>query len=126
MRGLPLPLAGLLLLLGSCGPAAIDGGFDSANPAAKMYAIENAARTGDRSAVSQIVEQLDSDDPGVRSLAIAALFRITGETHGYHDYDPPELRRDAIGRWRAAIESGELDIQGDPRLLEDTVKEVHG
>ena len=105
LRIMILPLAALT---SSCGPAAIDGGFDSPNPAAKMYAIERAAQNVDHSAVKQIVEQLDSDDPAVRSLAIAALQRITGETYGYHDYDPPMQRRAAIERWRRAVESADM------------------
>jgi hypothetical protein len=121
-----LPLGGLALLLGSCGPAAIDGGFDSANPAAKMYAIEYAARTGDQTAVPHIVEQLDSDDPGVRSLAISALIRITGESHGYRDYDPPEARREAIERWRIAIESGEFQAGTDSKPRKVVVEKEHG
>ena len=98
-------------LQASCGPAAIEGGFDSANPAAKLYAIEYAAREGDRSAIPQIVEQLDSDDPAVRSLAISALRQLTGETFGYRDYDPPELRRQAIDRWTNALQSGEISTK---------------
>jgi hypothetical protein len=90
----------------SCGPAATEGGFDSANPAAKMYAIEYAARDGDRSAVKNIVEQLGSDDPAVRSLAIAALQRLTGQTLGYRDFDEPHVREQAIERWRIAVERG--------------------
>lgn len=94
----------------SCGPAATSGGFDSPNPAAKMYAIESAARQGDRSAVRRIVEQLDSDDPAVRSLAIAALQRLTGETFGYRDFDPPDQRRLAIQRWRQAIQENHVPV----------------
>lgn len=92
--------------LHSCGPPAIEGGFDSANPAAKMYAIENAVRDGDRTAIKQIIEQLDSDDPAVRALAIAALHRLTGETYGYNHFDPPDVRREAIARWKQAANSG--------------------
>src|SRR5262245_46731007 len=99
------------LLMAACGPPAIDGGFDSANPAAKMYAIEYAARNGDRTAIPRIIEQLNSDDPGVRSLAISSLYRLTGQTYGYHDYDPPELRGEAVARWVQADQSGELNIR---------------
>jgi hypothetical protein len=116
MTLLRLCLLAVMWCLGSCGPAAIDGGFDSANPAAKMYAIEHAARDGDQSAIPDIVEQLDSDDPAVRSLAIAALKRITGQTFGYRDFDPPSQRREAIERWRAAIESG--SVGGAPESFE--------
>ena len=100
-----------VLSMAACGPPAIDGGFDSANPAAKMYAIEYAARRGDRSAIPRIIEQLESDDPAVRSLAISSLYRLTGQTYGYHDYDPPEQRREAIARWIQADQNGELNLQ---------------
>jgi hypothetical protein len=101
-------MAAVAATLSACGPPASQGGFDSANPAAKMYAIEQAARSGDRTAVRQIVEQLDSDDPAVRMLAIATLQRLTGRTYGYRDFDPPEVRRQAIQRWSAAVESDEI------------------
>lgn len=99
---------GAALLGGSCGPSATEAHFDSANPAARLYAIERAARTGDITAAANIVEQLDSDDPAVRLLAIAALERLTGETYGYRHYDPPHLRRPAIRRWVEAVQSGTL------------------
>ena len=92
----------------SCGPSATEGGFDSANPAARMYAIEQAARQGDRSAVRDIIELLDSDDPAVRLLAITTLERLTGQTYGYRHYDSTPERREAIGRWIAALNSGEI------------------
>jgi hypothetical protein len=98
----------LLPVLSSCGPPATAGGFDSANPAAKMYAIEQAARANDRSAIGHIVEQLTSDDPAVRSLAIATLHRMTGETYGYRDYDPPAERQAAVDQWVKAVRSGSV------------------
>jgi HEAT repeat protein len=97
------------LALASCGPSATAGGFDSANPAARMYAIEQAARSNDRPAIRRIVEQLESDDPAVRCLAISALKRMTGETYGYRDYDPPELRREAVQRWVEAVKTGSVE-----------------
>ncbi|MEE9130469.1 MAG: HEAT repeat domain-containing protein [Phycisphaerales bacterium] len=95
-----------LLLLCSCGPAMTEGGFDAASPAARSYAIEQAARAGDLDAVPKIVEQLDADDPAIRMLAIDALHRLTGETYGFHHYDPPHERHDAIQRWVTAVQSG--------------------
>lgn len=105
--------AAALLATACSGPRAIDGGFDSANPAARMYAIEYAARSDDRAATLQIVEQLDSDDPGVRFLAIGALQDMWGETFGYRYYDPPYLRADAIERWVEAVNSGDLKPRGE-------------
>jgi len=86
-----------------CGQPSMTGGFDAPNPAAKMHATVQAARTGDRGAIVHIVELLDSDDPAVRLLAINALRRLTGETHGY-EFDAPLDERDAaIRRWVHAV-----------------------
>jgi HEAT repeat protein len=98
----PVMVAGAALL-GACAPPASRGGFDSPDPAAKLYAIERAMRRGDRAAVPQLVEQLDSDDPAVRLLAISALERLTGQTYGYRHDDPPWQRQDAIRRWVEAV-----------------------
>lgn len=102
----------LLPMLAGCGPSATAGGFDSANPAAKLYAIEQAARVNDRSAIPRIVEQLESDDPAVRSLAISTLERMTGETYGYRDFDPPSVRQAAVQRWVNAVKSGSIPSAG--------------
>ncbi|HRP64162.1 MAG TPA: HEAT repeat domain-containing protein [Phycisphaerales bacterium] len=102
-----LGAAALSSLVG-CGPPAIEGRWDSGNPSARMYAIERTARSGDSSEARRLVEQLDSDDPAVRMMAIGALERLTGTTHGYRHYDPPLERRAAIERWQEACERGEL------------------
>jgi hypothetical protein len=104
----------LAVVLSGCGPAATDGGFDSANPAARMYAIEEAARSGDHSAIDSLIEQLDSDDPAVRFLAITTLQRLTGKTFGYRHYDDAAARREAIARWVAAYQAGEIDAAIEP------------
>ena len=99
------------LLAASCAPSALEGGFDSPNPAAKLYAIEQAAREGDRrpETLASIVEQLDSDDPVVRLLAITALERLTGDTLGYEYDAPASERRPAIRRWQDRLDSFHLD-----------------
>lgn len=97
------------------------GGFDAPNPAAKMHATVEAARTGDRAAVADIVQLLDSDDPAVRLLAITALQRLTGETLGY-EYDAPRYHRDAaVQRWVRAVEMNEFQgasTKGDEALAQ--------
>ena len=108
MLRLTCSAAGLLLGAGACGPRATEGGFDSANPAAKLYAIQHAYEQDDPRAIPRLIEQLDSDDPAVRLLAIASLDEITGRTYGYDHADPPEIRRDAVRRWEQAWETGEL------------------
>ena len=119
MLSLRLRLSALVILvacpvLASCGPPASEGGFDSANPAARMYAIEYAAGTGDTSAVKDLIEELDSDDPAVRYMAISALERLTGQTYGYRHYDSVMQRRDAIARWVAAFQSGSIQPMISP------------
>ncbi len=99
LTALPIILAGGALLSPSCAPSATEGGFDSANPAAKMYAIEQAAKRGDKAELGRIVEQLDSDDPAVRLLAITTLKRLTGETFEYRHHDPKDVRDRAMRRW---------------------------
>ncbi len=106
----------------SCAPPATEASFDSPNSAARLYAIEKALRTGDTGAVPRLVEQLESDDPAVRMLAIEALHRLTGETHGYRHDDPPLARHEAIRRW---VESLEPTAAG--RMAGDTSSEsVYG
>lgn len=108
-------IAAIFLALSfGCGPAASDGGFDSAAPGAKLYAILDAARVNDRSAIPQLIEQLDCDDPVVRFAAINTLQQLTGETYGYRYYDDSFTRRESISRWVDAVNSGEFGDQSLP------------
>jgi hypothetical protein len=91
-----------------CGPSATQGGFDSPNSAARLYAIEIAARNNDRRSIADLIQQLQSDDPAVRMLAIATLERITGETYGYRHFDEPDLRVQSIDRWVQAYRAGTI------------------
>ena len=96
----------ILMVIGSlvsCGQPATSGGFDSPMPAARLHALGEAARSGDRSDIKRIVELLDSDDAAVRLLAISTLERLTGETFGYRHYDPRWEREYSIQRWVNAI-----------------------
>ena len=91
--------AAALLVAGGCTAPAPEPDFDVALAASRIAAIESALRSRDVSRTPQIVEQLDSDDPAVRLLAISALERLTGRTCGYHYDDPPSLREQAVKRW---------------------------
>ena len=101
-------LAALGMTAAACAPSALDGGFDSPNPAAQIYATREAAREGDRSheTLRHVVEQLDSHDPAVRMVSIATLEHLTGETFGYHHDDPVLERRAAIRRWTEYLDDG--------------------
>jgi hypothetical protein len=101
----PTALMGPVMLLACCAPSGMTGGFDSPLPASKLYAIQRAAQAGDASpgVLRAIVEELDSDDPAVRLVAIGALERLTGETHGFRADDSPIMREAAIQRWVDAL-----------------------
>jgi HEAT repeat protein len=76
-------------------------GFHEDNPAARLRAIRQAAARDDPSAIPDLIDLLESDDPAERLLSIRALERITGQTLGYDHAAPLEDRREAVRRWSA-------------------------
>lgn len=107
-----LPAAAAIAVTCGCTPSATVPSFDSPNPATKAYAIEDTVRTHDESAIPSLIEQLASDDPLIRMMAITSLKRLTGETLGYRHYDPPHVRNAAIARWVAwARENGHVSAR---------------
>ena len=86
----------LLLGCGGHGPRTV------ANPdlTAKIPAIEYAARVHDRSAIPQLVKDLENDDPAVRFYAIRGLRALTGRTLGYRYYDSEDDRHAEVLRWK--------------------------
>ena len=107
-----LLLAIVCCLPGGCAaPRASEGGFDSPDPASKLYAIHDAGEKQETTAVPRLVEQLDNDDPVVRMMAVQALRRITGTRFGYNPYAPIERLREAIRRWTEAVRTGRLSRQ---------------
>jgi hypothetical protein len=85
--------------LTACAPRATEGGFESDNPAAQLYAIRQAGERRDAGAVPRLVTALTSDDPAVRMFAIEALDRITGERLGYNPRASLQERDAAVARW---------------------------
>ncbi|MBZ0172095.1 MAG: HEAT repeat domain-containing protein, partial [Phycisphaerales bacterium] len=79
-------VASMFTLVGCIPP--VPGGFDSPDPTMRLAAIAEAGRAGDTGAVPDLIEQLESTDPGARLLAIRSLERITGRTHGYDHAAP--------------------------------------
>jgi hypothetical protein len=92
-------MTGLVWLLLGCGG---HGPRTVTNPdlQAKVPAIEDAARRRDRSAIPELVKELDSDDAAVRFYAIRGLRAITGGNFGYRYYDSEEDRQAAVLRWK--------------------------
>ncbi len=117
-------LANVLMLVASlacvcvagCGgpPRASQGGFDSDNPGAKLYAIHDAGANRDATKLRHLVAELDSDDPTVRMMSIEALERITQTRLGYNPYDNAAKRQDAIRRWVDAVKSGQFVEASSP------------
>lgn len=84
----------------SFGPG-LSAGFDAPDEGAKLHATAEAGRAGDREAIPELIEGLESDDPAVRMLSIGSLERLTGERLGYGFADPEGDRQAAVQRWRA-------------------------
>lgn len=93
-----LSVASLLGVAVGCRPGKVSG-FDSPQPAARIDAILDAARSGDRSAIPELIAMLDSDDPLTRLLAIQTLEDMTGQTLGYEQSASEFERSEAVGRW---------------------------
>lgn len=104
----------VLCLAGCAAPAASRGGFDSPDPASRLYAINRAGEQKDRSAIPRLIELLDSDDDAERMMAATALQRITGDRMGYNPYSSPAARRRATEAWRQAWHAGAFE--GDRAL----------
>lgn len=104
-----LPFGAALLATAACAPSPARGGFQSADPAAKIPAILEAARNDDHTAVPHLVDALDNDDPAVRFMAQETLVRLTGQDCGYRFSDPPLVRAEAIQRWIVFVRDGEVD-----------------
>lgn len=87
-----------------CGTSwqASQGGFDSDDPASKLYAITRAGENRDQTAVRHLIDQLDSDDAAVRMMAIMALEHVIGTRMGYNPYDTIENRQQAVEAWTQA------------------------
>jgi len=102
-----------ILFFVGCGgtPPASSGGFDSPDPAARLYAITRAGQQNRYADVPQLIESLESDDPAERMMAIGALDRITGSRMNYDPYAPPQERQAAVAAWRSAWQAGQLTTQ---------------
>lgn len=92
-------VGGALVLLLGCGG---HGPRTVSNPdlSAKIPAIEDAARVHDRSAIPQLIKDLESDDATVRFYAIRGLHALTGRTLGYRYYDSDDDRHAEVLRWK--------------------------
>ena len=96
---------------GCAGPRTPEGGFDSLEPGSRLHAINRAGQQRDTTALSDLIESLESDDPAIRMMAIVALEQITGTRLGYDPYAPRGERQAAADAWLEAWRSGRLDAE---------------
>ena len=71
----------------------------SADPSLKIPALKSEDLR-DTKALSQMVKDLDSDDPAVRFYTINKLKEITGNTFGYRYYDDEMRRSPSLKKWQ--------------------------
>jgi hypothetical protein len=93
-----------LAVLVLCGCSLPEQGTDFASdvPAERVNAAARAARDADRSKARELVDCLDSSDPGLRLIAIRTLADLnSGETFGYQHAQPGSRQPEAMKRWRA-------------------------
>jgi len=97
-----------LVLFGCSGPFNRKIGLsdlDSPNPVVRIMAIKWAGDNKALSAIPQLVDFLNDEDTSVRFFAIEALRRITGTNNGYDYKARPQLRAEAVERWRELLKS---------------------
>lgn len=86
-------------LLCGCG-SSVPADIRASDPTVRIPAIEQAARRRDIGSERQMVRDLASEDSAVRFYAIQGLYRLTGNTLGYHYYDDEAARAAAIEKWK--------------------------
>jgi hypothetical protein len=89
-----------VVLTGGCKTARGPLDLESDDPAILVPSITDAVERSDKSAVDGLVDDLESDDPGVRMFAETGLRRLTGTDMGYRHYASPADRAVAVARWR--------------------------
>lgn len=88
-----------LIVLAGCSLPPREASFDSVDPVETTMAIEQATETRDLNKVDELISQLDSSDPAIRLVAIAALRDLTGQDLGYNPGDNESDRLAAVSRW---------------------------
>ena len=105
------------MLLGGCS-ADLPASFDAPDAGSRIRAVVAGSVSPGEADLRGMVRALGSDDPALRTLAIAALERTTGERFGYDPWAASADRRAAVGRWRQWLASRvEADVPASPMSL---------
>lgn len=94
------------LLLGGC-RAPLPADFEAPDAGSRIRAVVASARQPTFEDLQGMVRSLESDDPALRTLAIAALERTAGQRFGYDPWAPAGERRVAIDRWKRWLDDRE-------------------
>lgn len=110
-RRTSLALLALPFLGWGCAPPIPSGGFEGPDPASRIYAAAEVAKTYQatgveptHAALRHLVTMLVSSDPAERLVAVDTLRLVTGRSFGYRPYDPLSERRMAADRWSTWIQ----------------------
>ena len=100
--------AAILMLVGCSSP--VDrkieiSDLNNPNPMVRIMAIKWAGDNKVSLAIPQLVDFLQDEDKSVRFFVIDALRRITGTDNGYDYKANPQLRAEAVERWREFLKS---------------------
>lgn len=108
MRAASLALAAATCACARSRPAAV---VTHPDPTVKIPAIKASVESGDMTAIRQLIEDLESDDPAVRFFAISGLERLTQETFDYQYFVDEEERAPAVEKWKAWLAGWEAAQQ---------------
>lgn len=95
------------------------------DPLICLPAIREAGQTGDRRTLPCLVELLGDEEGDVRVFSVGALRKITGESMGYHSYDPLAQRAAAQHRWLQWLIDKGLVAQAPSKPEDSAVGEKH-
>ena len=89
----------MLVAVGACSTPMPRANFNSDDPVERSLALEESVRAPERADIPDLIELLESENPGMRMLAARHLENLTGLTHGYDFAAPRNEREAAVDRW---------------------------
>lgn len=102
----------VFLLIAGCRSTNADrSALSSRSPFERARAAVRVAEAGDASAIHELVDLLEDEDPGVRMYSIQALQRLCGEDFGYRYQADARRRETAVQAWRDALRDGKVQLR---------------
>lgn len=85
--------------------ASLPADFEAPDAGSRIRAVIASVHHPTEDDLRGMVGGLGSDDPALRTLAIAAIQRSAGDRFGYDPWAPEGERWEAIGRWRLWLDA---------------------